>query len=124
MKMRMVWVVLLGLGAPAWADSARVVGVEARQSGSSWSFAVTLEHADTGWEHYADGWGVYLEDGTELGYRVLHHPHVNEQPFTRSLGGVVIPSGTQQVQIQARDNLEGWAGELVTLDLADPSYAR
>ena len=91
----------------AIADSAVVTQVEARKSGSSWSFAVTLKHGDTGWEHYADGWGVYLEDGTELGYRVLHHPHVNEQPFTRSLSGVKIPAGTKTVWIIPKDNVHG-----------------
>ena len=44
-------------------------------------------HPDTGWDDYADGWRVLDMDGNELGMRVLHHPHVDEQPFTRSLSG-------------------------------------
>ncbi|UZD91060.1 hypothetical protein [Cognatishimia activa] len=122
--MKRILIVLLAVAGPAFADPATIEAVEARQNGDSWRFDVTLSHPDTGWDHYADGWRVLDLSGEVLGTRILHHPHVNEQPFTRSLGGVVIPSGTQQVQIQARDNLEGWAGELVTLDLADPSYAR
>ena len=38
----------------------------------------------TGWEHYANKWDVVGPDDTILGTRVLLHPHVNEQPFTRS----------------------------------------
>jgi len=38
---------------------------------------------------------------------------VNEQPFTRSLGGVVLPEGMREVFIRARDNVDGW-GEAVT----------
>lgn len=84
-----------------------MVAVDAAKSGNAWRFDVTLKHADEGWDHYADGWGVYLSDGTELGYRVLAHPHVNEQPFTRSLGGVKIPQETKSVIIRPRDKIHG-----------------
>ena len=99
---------LLLLASPALADPARIIGAEAAQSGDSWHFDVTLEHGDTGWDDYADGWRVELADGTVLGTRVLHHPHVNEQPFTRSLGGVEIPGGVAEVFIEARTNIDGW----------------
>jgi len=112
------------LGSSVSADPATIEAAKATQSGDTWHFDVTLSHPDTGWDHYADGWRILALDGTVLGTRVLHHPHVNEQPFTRSLGGVNIPEGMKQVQIQARDNLDGWAGELVTLDLANPSFTR
>jgi hypothetical protein len=49
-----------------------------------------LRHGDTGWDDYADGWRIETPAGEVLGTRVLHHPHVEEQPFTRSLGGVEI----------------------------------
>ena len=92
----------------AMASDVEIVKVEAVQSGGAWRFDVTLRHDDTGWEHYADGWDVLAPDGTSLGLRVLVHPHVNEQPFTRSLGGVVIPEGITAVTIRARDNVDGW----------------
>ena len=66
----------------------------AKPSGGTWTFSVTLRHGDTGWDDYADGWRVVMEDGTVLGTRTLYHPHVQEQPFTRSLGDVTIPDGT------------------------------
>jgi len=101
----------------ALASDVEIVTVQAVQSGTTWRFDVTLRHADTGWEHYADGWEVLAPDGTSLGLRVLVHPHVNEQPFTRSLGGVMIPDGIPEVTIRARDNVDGWTGTPFTLAL-------
>ena len=93
------------------ASDVEIVNVQAVQSGGAWRFDVTLRHADSGWEHYADGWEVLAPDGASLGMRVLVHPHVNEQPFTRSLGGVVIPDGITEVVIRARDNVDGWTAK-------------
>ena len=77
------------------------------QSGNAWLVSVTLRHADTGWDHYADGWEVVAEDGTPLGRRVLAHPHVDEQPFTRSLRlDAPLPGGP--VFVRAR--LFAWPG--------------
>jgi hypothetical protein len=67
-----------------------------------------LAHPDTGWDHYADGWEVIDADGNQLGERPLAHPHVEEQPFTRSQSGIVIPDGVTEVYIRARDNVNGW----------------
>ena len=71
------------------------------------SFDVTLRHADEGWDHYADRWDVLDGDGHLLGQRVLLHPHVNEQPFTRSLRGVAIPAGVEVVYIRPHDSVHG-----------------
>ncbi len=103
--------------SPAFADSPVIEHVTARPSGDGWRFDVTLSHPDTGWDHYADGWRVLDMQGNELGMRVLHHPHVTEQPFTRSLSGVQIPQGTTQVQIQARCNVDGWSAQTTPVTL-------
>lgn len=108
---------LLLLTAPALADDATIEAAEARASGDAWSFSVTLRHGDTGWDDYADGWRVVLADGTVLGTRVLYHPHVEEQPFTRALGGVEIPAGTEQVFIEARTNTHGWGKARLAVSL-------
>ncbi len=98
--------------APAWAGEADVVGVEAVPEGAgSWRFHVTVAHGDTGWDHYADKWDVVAPDGTVLGTRVLVHPHENEQPFTRSLGGVKILAGTGAVTLRAHDSEHGYGGQ-------------
>jgi hypothetical protein len=93
----------------AAAEPPQIDNVVARQSADgTWRFDVTISHPDTGWDHYADAWRILDPNGKELGIRVLHHPHVEEQPFTRSLSGVRIPEGVLQVQVQARDKPGGW----------------
>ncbi len=105
------------IGSTAFADPPSIEAAEATKSGDTWRFDVTLRHPDTGWDHYADGWRVLTMDGQILGTRTLYHPHVNEQPFTRSLGGVVIPESMKQVQIEAKCSVDGWSGEYVTISL-------
>lgn len=110
-------IALVLLAGPALADPPAIDAVNATRQGDGWRFDVTLSHPDTGWDDYADGWRVLDMDGNELGLRVLHHPHVNEQPFTRSLSGVKLPAGTSQVQIEARDSVGGWSGQPVPFKL-------
>ena len=105
--------------------NANVVYVEAVQAeNGSWTFHVTVEHPDTGWEDYADGWDVVAPDGDVLKRdggdpftRLLAHPHVNEQPFRRSQGGIVIPAGVTWVRVRAHDLVDGWGGAEIIVDL-------
>lgn len=107
---------------PVLADPPRIVDAAARKTANGWSIIVTLAHPDTGWDHYADGWEVLAPDGKSLGIRELAHPHENEQPFTRSLSGVQIPQGIDEIQIRARCNVDGWGEERFTLKLeTEPS---
>jgi hypothetical protein len=89
-----------------------------------WTFHVTVKHPDTGWEDYADGWDVVTLDGTVLKVnegdpftRLLLHPHENEQPFTRSQSGLVIPESISQVTVRAHDLVDGYGGREVIVDL-------
>lgn len=102
----------------ALAGEADVVAVEiTRSGGGTYSFDVTVRHADSGWEHYANKWDVVAPDGQVLGTRVLYHPHVNEQPFTRSLGGVTIPEGIDRVTVRAHDLVHGYGGEEASVEV-------
>ncbi len=92
---------------------ADVVDVEVRGDGP-YTFAVTVSSPDTGWEKYADEWRIESEGGEILGVRELAHPHVDEQPFTRSLGGVEIEAGTSVV-VAARDSVEGYCGSSMSV---------
>ncbi|MFQ5564758.1 MAG: hypothetical protein ACE5EU_00125 [Paracoccaceae bacterium] len=103
--------------APALAGTADVLKVEARPSGGGWRFDVTVQHADAGWDHYADAWRVVGPDRRVYGTRTLYHPHVGEQPFTRSLGGVAIPAGVDRVTVEAHDSVHGWGGAAVEVVL-------
>jgi hypothetical protein len=102
---------------PAFAGEADAISAKASKGGGGWRFDVTVKHADTGWDHYADAWRVVGPDGTVYGTRTLYHPHVNEQPFTRSLSGVVIPSGVTEVTVEAHDSVHGWGGAKTTVTL-------
>ncbi len=104
----------------ALGDPAVIEDATANRSGDgSWTFSVTLSHGDTGWDDYADGWRVVDEAGTELGLRTLFHPHVEEQPFTRSLSSVALPGGTTRVYIEARTNTDGWGSQRFPVDLGN-----
>lgn len=110
--------ILIGaFSAPALADAPRIVDAMARKTANGWTIFVTLAHPDTGWDHYADGWEILAPDGKSLGLRELAHPHVDEQPFTRSLSGVQIPDDLSQVMVRARCNTHGWGDEFYTLRL-------
>lgn len=109
------------------AGNADVLDARVRNTGPGvWYFSVTVQHPDRGWEDYADGWDVVLPDGTvikpspkEEFTRTLWHPHVNEQPFTRSQGGIRIPPGTSQVTVRAHDLRDGFGGRELTISLPD-----
>lgn len=122
--MKRLTALILLMAASAQADPAVIEAVNGERSGGTWRFDVTISHPDTGWDHYADGWRVLDMNGNVLGTRILHHPHVNEQPFTRSLTGVKIPRDVRQVQIQARDSKDGWGGEAIIIDLRAARYTR
>ncbi len=104
----------------AFAGDVDVVKASAECDGRTCRFEVTLAHADTGWDHYADQWRVLDPDGNVLGVRTLAHPHVDEQPFTRSLGGVEIPEGVSRVIIDARDSVHGVSDQTIELELDLP----
>ncbi len=103
---------LVMFAAPAFADAPTVEEV----TYNSGRFSVTLSHGDTGWDDYADGWRVELADGTVIGTRVLAHPHVDEQPFTRS-SSISVPAGVNEVFIRASTNTGGWASDTVRYQL-------
>ncbi len=100
------------------AGEADVVGVKVfklkKKSDTTFRFRVTLRHNDEGWDHYADAWDVVGPDGTVLGERVLLHPHVEEQPFTRSTD-IVIPKTITEVTIRGRDKVHGFGGATMTV---------
>jgi len=109
---------ILLLPAASFAGEADVIGASARKIGPGiYWIAAKVRHADSGWDHYADRWEVLIGDEI-IAARVLAHPHVDEQPFTRSMGGVEIPSGVTQVTIRAHDKVHGYGGQ--TFELALP----
>ena len=111
-------VLTAGLFSPlAYAGEADVVGGNITSLGDGrYRIDATVQHADTGWDHYADRWDVLGPDGTVLGVRELAHPHVNEQPFTRSLT-LEIPAGITRITLQANDSVHGLGGKTFELEV-------
>jgi len=114
--MKRLLMFLLLLSPLSQANEVSIVAVKV-ECPSSCTFAVTLEHHDQGWHHYANQWDVVTLDGKLLKSRVLFHPHENEQPFTRSLSGVLVPEGMNKVKIRARDTKHGYSKQEFIVDL-------
>ena len=101
------------------AGPADVVDVEVSKTApNTYRFDVTVKHGDEGWDHYADRWDVVAPDGSILGTRILHHPHVEEQPFTRS-DVIKVPAGVKSVIVRAGDKVHGLGGEAMTVVLPE-----
>jgi hypothetical protein len=87
------------------------------EPGGTYRFNVTVRSADTGWDKYADLWEVRDGAGRVLGERVLAHPHVDEQPFTRGQSGIEIPAEVKSVSVVARDSVAGFCGAAYDVDV-------
>jgi len=111
--------VLAALVPVVHAGLADVLAVEIRPGVEAHRFDidVTVRHADSGWDHFANRWEVLGPDGEIFAIRRLAHPHVHEQPFTRSLSGVRIPAGFTWIRVRAHDLVHGHGGREVTLSV-------
>ncbi|MGC3874926.1 hypothetical protein ACPF7Z_16845 [Halomonas sp. GXIMD04776] len=95
-----------------------VVGVEAMSSGENrFDFDVTVSSPYDSTKRYADAFRVMSDDGDVYGVRELLHDHADEQPFTRRLSGVDIPPEVRGVIVQARDQVHGYGGETMRVEL-------
>ena len=102
----------------ALAGEAAIIKVKVTDVANRvYNFDVTVKHSDEGWNHFADAWDVLAPDGKVLATRTLHHPHVNEQPFTRSLSNVKIPDSVKIVYIRAHDSVHGYGTVMIEVDL-------
>ncbi len=113
------------VGARAGAAGAEVqkypdvVGVDVRRRDAGvFDFDVTVSSPYDSPRRYADAFRVMGRDGSVYGERKLLHDHAGEQPFTRDLHGVRIPSGVRSVVVQARDQKHGYGGK--TLEVVLP----
>ena len=113
---RMALVVVILAATTVYAGEADVVGVKVKEKGENlFYFSVSVHHDDEGWDHYANKWDVVAPEGIVLGTRILHHPHVNEQPFTRSLSGLKIPDTIETVTIRVHDSVHDYGGKTITI---------
>ena len=90
-----------------------VIDAVVTEAATGWDFDVTVSSPYDTPERYADAWRVVGPDGIVFGVRELLHDHADEQPFTRSLRGVEIPSDVDLVVVEGRDSSNGWGGRTV-----------
>jgi hypothetical protein len=102
----------------AYAEPADVLNVEVNDHGDArFTFKVTVQHADTDWDHYADAWVIFTEDGQYLAASNLRHPHIKEQTFTRALPNLPVNEGINSVVIRAHCSRDGFSGKEMTVQL-------
>lgn len=89
-------------------QEAKVLEVKSLGRSGKYTFAVKLSSPDSGCDQYADWWEVLDEEGNLLYRRILGHSHVNEQPFTRS-GGPVLVEDDDVVIVRLHMNNTGYA---------------
>ncbi len=108
-------IILLAISSALAAGEVDVVDLKiVALGGERFRIAATLEHDDHGWDHYANAWDVLDQNGNLLGTRVLHHPHVGEQPFTRSLT-LDLPAGIKTVTVRGRDSIHEYGGKSASI---------
>jgi len=79
-------------------------------------FTVTLKHHDTSWKHYANKFDIIINNKV-IATRILYHPHINEQPFTRFISNVKIPTNTKYITIRGHDLVHKYGGKEFILKL-------
>ncbi len=110
----------VAIAVTAFAGEADVTQVEVIRTGPGvFRFSVSVLHQDEGWDHYADRWELLAPDGRILATRTLYHPHVDEQPFTRSLNSVKIPADIGQVEVRAHCSVHAYGGKSQTAGLPE-----
>jgi len=113
-----LFITIVAIPANAFSGEVEVVFVELDEQDGLYDISVTLRHADTGWEHYANWWRVRTEDGKELARRELGHPHVDEQPFERALfNSIKIPAEVRIIIIEGHDLVHEYGGKTIRIDL-------
>ena len=115
MKNNIVYLLLL-LSTTVTANEADVIDVKTKCYDDC-TFFVTVKHQDQGWEHFANRWEVLTPDGELIATRTLLHPHVNEQPFMRSLSHIKIPVGITNVVVRAHDSVHGYGGKTMNVEV-------
>ena len=117
MKISFFSFLLICFAANTFAGQVDVVNVDIKLQGDNqYRFDVTLQHSDTGWEHYANRWEILDIRGNKLATRTLHHPHVDEQPFTRSLSAT-LPEQVKTIIIRGHDSVHQYDGREMKVSL-------
>ncbi|WP_072679428.1 hypothetical protein [Arcobacter sp. LA11] len=116
--LRLLIILSIFLTGFLYANKADVLKVKSICSKyNSCTFFVTIKHEDTGWKHFANRYEILTPDRKIIATRILHHPHVDEQPFTRSISNVKIPKNINSVIIRAHDLVHGYGGKEAVVEI-------
>jgi hypothetical protein len=91
---------------------ANAISVQVTGEPNAYQFSVEVSSPDEGCDRYADWWEVFTDDGRLVYRRILDHSHVDEQPFDRSGGPIVIDPDTIVV-IRAHMHPGGYGGSVL-----------
>lgn len=101
----------------SYGGEADVIDAHVECSKNFCRFTVTIQHEDEGWEHYVNRFEILnLEKNRILGHRRLRHPHVKEQPFTRT-ASVLFHEPIAEVVIRAYDTVHEYGGKEMILNV-------
>lgn len=118
-----VLALLLGVSGAQY-NCCDVIALEAEPGADGWvisPYMLSLYEITTT-EHFCNRVEILsvLPNGTSvlLGKRDIENPHPREQPFTRSVGSVVLPEGTDTITAKARDSKYGFCGRSLNLTIS------
>ena len=107
MKIKHFLILAIFLLNTVYASKAEIKNVTVSKSSNNlYTFNVTILHNDTGWNHYINKWTIVDSNDNIIATRILHHPHVNEQPFTRSKSNVLIDGTSKEYFIKIYENIK------------------
>lgn len=116
--LRTIFLLMLSATSAVFAGEVKILTADFKHTGDqTWNVSVTLKHADSSWDHYADDWRIVDTGGKIIADRVLAHPHIDEQPFTRSQGQIRLPT-SDMIYIEAHDKRHGWAPQRLPVDMS------
>ncbi len=102
---KIIIIFILCFNVTVYAHPPQIIKAQAQlKSNQLFDVAVTIRHADTGWDHYVKEWVIIADGERQLAKRIFYHPHVNEQPSTRYSRDVFIPKDAKRVTIHAKCN--------------------
>jgi hypothetical protein len=101
----------------AMAKDVRIDKVEMEQNGGVWTAHVTFKHDDTDFNHFVDGWRIVDAKHKVLAQQSLYHPHTGSKTFKENLAGIIVPTGTKLIYVEAHAKPHGWSKQRVRIDL-------
>ncbi len=103
---------------PLLAQKADVIEAKVKKSfGGKYVAYVKIDHKDEGYEHFADRWEIFDQNGKRLTIRIIFSPTTEKETIESYLYGFAVPEGTKKLIFKAHCNKDGWGGKEYVLNL-------